>query len=166
MNDAARVRRGERICGLNPDAQSAFQLERAPIAKLAHVLALDILHRDVMDSVHFVHVEDGADVRMIERGSESRFSLESFQVAFFDREFSRQHFDDDRAAELLIDGFVYGPLSAGAELVSDFVVTEELANHRGRILVRNRHRGKRRQPLLNASQVEADIRIECWPSQG
>ena len=95
---------------------------------------------------------------MIERGSEPRFSLESFQIAFFDREFSRQHFDDDRAAELLVDGFVNRTLSAGAQLVSNFVVAEELANHRGRILVRNRHRGKRQQRLLNEPQ------IECWPS--
>jgi hypothetical protein len=66
----------------------------------------------------------------------------------FDRQFSRQNFDDDRAAELLIDGFINRALSAGAQLVSDFVVPEELPNHRGRILVRNWHRGKWERQLL------------------
>jgi hypothetical protein len=39
-------------------------------------------------------------------------------------------------------------LSAGAQLVSDFVVPEELPDHRGRILVRNWHRGKWKRQLL------------------
>jgi hypothetical protein len=85
---------------------------------------------------------------MIESGSEPRFSFESLQVGLFDRELSRQNFDDDRASELLIDGFINRALSAGAQLVSDFVIAEELPDHRGRILVRNWHRGKCERQLL------------------
>src|SRR5882724_2994107 len=135
MNDAARVRRRQGVGNLNPDPQSALQLQRPSIAKLADVLAFNELHGDEVQALRLVQVEDGTDVRMVESGSEPRLALESFQVGFFDGEFSRQDFEHNRAPKFLIDGFVNRALSAGADLLNDLVVAEELPDHRGRILV-------------------------------
>src|SRR5882672_3132712 len=135
MNDAARVRRRQGVGNLNPDPQSALQLQRPSIAKLADVLAFDELHGDEVQALRLVHIEDGADVRMVQSGSEPGLALESFQVGFFDSEFGRQDFENNRAPEFLIDSFVNRALSARADLLSDLVVAEELPDHRARILV-------------------------------
>ena len=89
VDDAARVRRGQSIRHLNPYAQSAFQFQRPSVHQLAHVFAFDVLHRDEVQSFGFVEIENRADVRMIERRREPRFPGKSFQVGFFDGQFSR-----------------------------------------------------------------------------
>ena len=129
MNDAARVRRRERVRHLNPDAQSALQFQRPAVDKLPHVLAFDVLHRDEVQPSGFVHIKNGADVRMVQRRSQPCLALETFQIGFFDREFRRQDLDDDRAAQLQIGGFVNRALSARAQLVRDFIVAESFADH-------------------------------------
>src|SRR5436309_2428344 len=106
MNDAARVRRRERFGNLDPNPQSAVQLQRPAVTKLADVLTFDELHGDEMQALRFVHIKDGADVRMIESGSEPRLALETFQVGFFDGEFGREDFEHDGAPEFLIDSFI------------------------------------------------------------
>src|SRR2546430_15740778 len=116
MNDAARVRRTERVGNLNPNAQRAVQLQRPSIAKLPHVLAFDELHGDEVQALRLVHIEDSADVRMVQSGSEPRLALESFQVSFFDGEFGRQDFENNCAPKFLIDSFVNRALSARADL--------------------------------------------------
>src|ERR1043166_106693 len=142
MNYAARMRRGQRVGHLNSNPQGAVQLQWPAVAKLPHVLAFNVLHGDEVQTVGFIHIEDCADVWVVQSGGQLRLALESFQVGFFDGEFSRQNFKDDRASELLIDSFVNGPLSAGAKLLSDFVSAEELPDHGERILVCKGQRGK------------------------
>jgi len=96
---------------------------------LPHVLAFNVLHRDEVQALRFVHVKDGADVRMVQRRSQPRLALEPFQIGCFDRKFRRQDLDDDCAAQLLIGGFVNRALSARAQLVRDFIIAESLADH-------------------------------------
>ena len=67
VDDAARVRRGQRVRHLNPNPQSAFQFQRPPVDQLAHIAAFDVLHRDEVQTFGFVEIKDRADVRMIER---------------------------------------------------------------------------------------------------
>src|SRR6266404_9337089 len=129
VNDAARVRRNERLSHLNRDPQSTLQFQWPPVHQLAHVPSFDVLHRDKVQAVGLVHIEDGADVRMIQRRSQPRFALKAFQIGFLNGEFGWQHLYDDGAAELLIDGFINRALTAGADLLSDFVVAENLPDH-------------------------------------
>ena len=98
------------------------QFERAARDQLPHVASFDILHGDEMHAVHFVQIEDGADVRMIQRRSEARFALEAFEVGFLDGQFRRQDFDDDRATELRIDGLINCALPARAEFFQNAVI--------------------------------------------
>ncbi len=134
MNDAARVRRGQRVRHLNPDAQSAFQFQWPPVNQLAHVFSFDVLHRNEVQTFGFVEIEDRADVRMIERRREPCFPGKTFQVGVFDGQFRRQDFDHDGAAQLVVGGFINRALSAGAELLENLVIAESLPDHEWRYL--------------------------------
>ena len=145
MNDAAGVRCGERVRGLYTDPQRALEFQRTAVTELPNVLAFNVLHRNEVQPVGFIHVEDRADVRMVQRGSELRFTLKAFEIGFLDREFGGQNLQNNCAPQFLVDGFVNRTLSARAELVRDFVIAKSLADHSGRILVREDQTGKRRR---------------------
>src|SRR5689334_15720951 len=127
MNDAAAVRGGECVGDLQTDQKRGLQLERTTRDELANVLAFDELHRDEMNSVDFVEIEDRADVWVVQRRREPRFAFEALEVCFFGAEFGRNDFDHNRAAELRVDGFVNCALPADTELVCDAVVAKSLA---------------------------------------
>src|SRR3954469_24206496 len=61
MNDATRVCCRKRVGSLQNDRQSAFERQRSSIHQLANVTAFNKLHRDEMDTVDFVEIEDGAN---------------------------------------------------------------------------------------------------------
>src|SRR5205085_4213285 len=106
VDDAARVCGGQSICDLYGDGERTAQFERPAFDELTHVPARDVLHGDEEHTVRLVEIVDGADVRMVERRGEHRFALEAFEVHLFAGQLRRQHFDDDRAAELRVDGFI------------------------------------------------------------
>ena len=66
---------------------------------------------------------------MVQRGSEARFAFETFEICFADGQLGGQHFDDESATELGIDGFIDGALSALTELLEDLVIPQRGANH-------------------------------------
>lgn len=82
-----------------------------------------------MQAVVKIQVINGADIRMIEGGSESRFTFEALQIYIADCERSREYLDDDGAVEFGINGFVYLALSANAKFRNDAVVVKALANY-------------------------------------
>ena len=67
MNDAARMRCGQRIRDLNCDPQCALQLERPTIDQLAHITTFDVLHGDIVHAISFIQIKNRADVGMIQR---------------------------------------------------------------------------------------------------
>ena len=107
----------------------AFERQRATVDELPHVSALDVLHRDEVDAVDLVEIEDGADVWVVERGSEARFALKTFEIGFFRGELGGQNFDDKRAAELGIDGFIDRALTALTELLENLVIAQRRTDH-------------------------------------
>jgi hypothetical protein len=118
---------------LNGNLQRAVQLEWSPIHKLTHVTTFDMLHHDVMHSILLAEIENCADVRMIKRRSETRFTIKALQVGVFASEFRRQHFNDNGAPELSVGCFVDSALAARANLVRDFEAADGLADHGGGI---------------------------------
>ena len=80
MNDAARVCSRERIGDLNSYAEGAVQFQRPAITKLPHVAAFDVLHCDEVQSIVLIHVEDRADVRMIQSRGQPRLAFKAFDV--------------------------------------------------------------------------------------
>jgi hypothetical protein len=131
VDDAALVRGRQRVGDLRADGERAGDGERAAGDQLAHVLALDELHRDEVQPFEFVQAVDGADVRVVEGGGEAGLALEAPEVGLARRQLGREHFDDDRAAELLVNGLVNRPLSARAELFRDAVIKKGRADHEG-----------------------------------
>src|ERR1044072_2665932 len=124
MNDAARVCGGERVCSLQGDRQRAFERQRTTIHELPHVFPFNVLHGNEVNAVDLVEVEDGADIWVIESGREPRFAFETLEISFAGGQLGRQNFDDECAAELRIDGFIDGALSALTELLQDLVIPE------------------------------------------
>src|ERR1051325_7834051 len=122
MNDAATVRGREGVGDLQTDQEGGFQFEWTSGDKLAHVLSFDELHGDEVNAVHFVEIEDRADVRVVQRRRATRFAFETFQARFLRAELRRYDLDHNRAAELRVGGFVNRALPANTELVSDAIV--------------------------------------------
>src|SRR5262249_1058676 len=79
-------------------------------------------------------IVDGADVWMIERRCQSRFTIETFQVGVLGGEFRGQNFDDDVAAQPGVGRFVDRALSPGADLCPHFVIPQSLPSHGPRYL--------------------------------
>src|SRR5437763_15838917 len=127
MNDAATVCCGERVGNLQADQQRRSQFQWTTSHELPHVLAFDKLHRDVVNALGFIELEDGADVWVVQRRCKSRLTFESFEVCFFRAELRRNYFDDDGTAEFGVSGLVNRSLPAHAELVRDAIVAEGLA---------------------------------------
>src|SRR6185503_15479085 len=117
------------VRSLQRDRQRAFEGERAAIDELPDVLPFDVLHRDEVDAVDLVEIEDRADVWMIERGGETRLAFKALEVRFARRKLCGKNFDDECAAEFRIDGFIDGALSALAELLENFVIPQCRSDH-------------------------------------
>jgi len=71
---------------------------------------------------------------MVQGGSEAGFAFKALEVGFFYRKLGGQNFDDNGAAQFVVGGFINRALSAGTDLLRDFVIAESLPDHlRGRI---------------------------------
>src|SRR6266705_6826954 len=110
MNNPARVGRRQRLGYLNGNSQGTLQFKRPPIDELTHIAPFNVLHRDEMQAIRLVEIEYGADVRMIQRRSQSGFAFESFQVCFLASKFRGKDLDYDSPAQLIIDGLINGAL--------------------------------------------------------
>src|SRR5437764_1091262 len=129
MNDAAPVRCRQRVGYLNCDRERAAQIERTTVDQLAHILAFDELHGDEIHATDLVEIKNRADVRVIERRSESRFTLKAFQVGFFNGEFRGENLYDNGATKLRVGRFVNCSLPTGANLLKDPIVPKLCADH-------------------------------------
>ena len=104
MNDAARVCRRQRIGDLHSYQKSAAQLQRPTSNQLPDVASFDVLHRDEMQPIGLVQIEDGTNIRMVQRGGEAGFAFKALEVGFFYRKLGGQNFDDNGAAQLVVGG--------------------------------------------------------------
>src|SRR6185436_17289497 len=129
MNDAAAVCGCESLGDLQTDQQSSFEFKWTSSDELAHVLALHELHRDEVNAVDLIEIVDGADVWMVQRRRELRFSFEALEIGLFRAEFRRDDFDYNRAIEFRVRGFVNRALPANAELVGDAKVANRFTDH-------------------------------------
>src|SRR5690349_16193730 len=127
MNDAATVCRRECVGDLQADLERGFQFERTSGDELAHVLAFNKLHRDVVNSVDFIEIEDGADVWMVQRRGETCFAFESFEICLLCAQLGWDYLDDNGTAQLCVSRLVNRSLPAHAELLRDAIVAERLA---------------------------------------
>src|SRR5258708_31798499 len=93
---------GESIGDLNGYRKGAFEFQRPAGDELAHILALNVLHRNIKEAVGLVKIIYGADIRMIELGAELGLTFKSFEICRFLSEFGRKYLDDNRSVEFCI----------------------------------------------------------------
>jgi hypothetical protein len=77
INDAAFVGHREGVSNLFRDAGRFVESDRSFLEFLLEGLALDHLHHDAGRPVHLLEAVDLRDVRMVQRGEDLCFSLES-----------------------------------------------------------------------------------------
>jgi hypothetical protein len=87
-------------------------------------LALHVFHDEKGDAVLLAHVEQRADVWMIQRGDESRLVLKTLAAVDARAEFLGQKFDRDRTVQTSIAGAIDLAHAASAEDRDDFVRTK------------------------------------------
>jgi hypothetical protein len=76
-----------------------------------------------------VNIVDGADVRMVQRGSGARLALEALHRLPVLRVFLRQEFQRHVAAELGVLGFVHHTHATAAELFEHAIMRNSLSQH-------------------------------------
>ncbi len=124
VDDAACVGGGEGVRNLQGDGERGAQLKRLAVHQFAHVPPFDVLHGDEVDAVRFAEIEDGANVRMVERRGKACFALEAFEARFARGQLRRQDFEHDRAPKLRIERLIDSALSARADLFDDLVLEQ------------------------------------------
>ncbi len=106
MDDAALVRRFERVGHLPGDGERLGNRERAGLEAIRERVAFDELHHEEMTPGGFLHSVERGDVRVIERGECLGFALETGDAIFVAGGRVGQHLDRDFAAELGVAGAI------------------------------------------------------------
>ena len=129
MDDPLGVRRLERVGDLDPDLEELPELEGPAPDPLGQRLALEQLHRDEVLALVLVDLVDRADAGVVERRGGARLALEALERGRVLRHLRGQELQRDVAAELRVLGLVDDAHAAAAELRSDPVVRDGLADH-------------------------------------
>src|SRR5436190_4389921 len=116
-------------------------------------LAVDVLHRDEIDSVHIVDVVNGDDIRVVQCRSSLRLEHETAPALRIGYGFGRQDFDCHGAVEVCVPGLVHNSHTALANLRVDAVVAQGSADHRSIIVQLGRPVGAQAQMRLATISV-------------
>jgi hypothetical protein len=89
--------------------------------------AIDSLEDQIRRALEPLEPVDGGDVRMAQRGEDTRFALEAPEAAGIAVKGPRQRFDGDFATETGIERAIDGTHAAGTEQIEDLVASKALA---------------------------------------
>ena len=143
MDDARAVRLVERIADLNRDPQCVLRLQSAPCRVAATAAAgeafgdrlpFQMLQHEEVDAVLVADVEQGADVRMIQRRDRARLAFEALAQLRVGRERGGENLDRDRPIEPRVAGLVDLAHAACPEGGEDLVRAEAGAGGQGQTL--------------------------------
>lgn len=129
VDDAARMRRFQRIRDLNSIIQDHIERQRLVVDPVLQRLAIEEFHGDERLAAVRSDVVNRADVRVIERGCGLRLALESFERRGIVRRFVRQKLQRDRTAKPRVFGLEYDAHPATAEFFEDAIVRDRLSNN-------------------------------------
>ena len=130
VDDAAVVRRFQRLSNLARDRQRLVERHRASRKPRREVLTLHELHRESAHRAGCFQPEDLRDVRVIERCERPGFALEACEPIGITSEEFREHFDRDVAAQVRVAGFVDLSHATCTEWTEDFVWPEATAGRK------------------------------------
>ena len=128
VDDAGAVRGAERVGHLDREIERARDGQRAALEADVERLAVDELHGEQVDLAiggrHAVDVEDGDDVRVVERRGGLRLAHEALAARRVADRRRRQHLERHRPLEPSVEGAVDDAHAAGAHLVADRVARQ------------------------------------------
>ena len=127
VNQAARMCRIQRVGKRNRVIDKHGQVQWAARETSVQGLALKQFHDEELTVTFLPDVVDGADVRVIQRGNRSRFTLEPSGGQTIDIRSHREHFDCHVAVQSCVSPSIDFPHAAGADRRDDFVRTEASA---------------------------------------
>ena len=121
MDDASLVGGGEAASGLLRVLARLAGRQGAGGEDLAERAALEELGDEVGSALVLAHVEDGEDVRVVERAGEASLLLEAVEALGGVAHLARQHLDGHVAAEAGVEGAVDLAHPAGPDRAQDLV---------------------------------------------
>jgi len=124
MDDPLFVRPLERVGDLRAVPEHLVGRKRPLLDPIGERLAFDHLHDEEMRALLVTDVEEGADVRMIERRDRLRLTLESSAELFVLRDARGKDLDRDVAPEARVAAAIDLAHASGADGRNDFVWTE------------------------------------------
>ena len=119
MDDAAIVRRVERIGDLPRDRNRVGHRDRSPGDDGRQVVAVDEFHHEAVRTID--HAVDLGDIRMVQCGQGLRFAPEAHDAVGIDRHDAGEDLDGDVAIEGGVAGLVDLAHTAGAQFGQDVV---------------------------------------------
>ena len=129
MDDAAGVRRVERVGDLDAERKDGFEFHRAAADQVLERRTVEELHDEEGAAVVLADVVNGADIGMIQSGSGFGFAAKTLEGLAILREIFGKKLQGDEAAEARVLGLVNHAHAAAAELFDDPVVRNSLIEH-------------------------------------
>ena len=127
MDDAFLVRRLHRVHDLSRELDAFRHRNRAAAQALGERLAFDELEHEEACAVRLFETVNRSDARVVERGEQFCFALESAEALFVLRERFGESFDRDVSTELRVACLPDFAHAAFAELRGDLVVGQRFA---------------------------------------
>ena len=127
MDDAARVRRRQRIGHRNRDSQHFAEAQAVARDERVEALAPHVLHHDELGAVGRLDLVDGDDVGMVEGRGGLRFLDEAAAAIRVRQAVGGEHLDGDLAVQPRVAGAIDLAHAAGAEQVENLVGAEPRA---------------------------------------
>ncbi len=104
MDDALRMRGGERLADLDGRTHSFRERKRPSVQPSRQRFAVEILHDEEVDPVVMAHFVEGTDARMRESRDSAGFVRKAHPGSRIDRGVRRQHLDRDVAIQPRVTG--------------------------------------------------------------
>ncbi len=115
VDDAARVRVGERPGHVTQDADHLASGKRPALEPLAQAVAVHVGHAEPRQARGLAGAENRHDVRMLELGCEQHFTMKPLE-GDAGQQLRREHLHDDSAVERLLQGKIGAGHAAAAQL--------------------------------------------------
>jgi hypothetical protein len=136
MDDAARVRGGERAGDLRHDRRTLERLDPLPPHACLEALAPQQRHHDVRPAVAVrAEIVDLDDTRVIDRGRGARLVEEALHDRRVRRHLRQQHLQRSQPPERNVLGAIHHPHAAAPELGDDAVAPDDRSDHAHRVCV-------------------------------
>src|SRR5712692_4247988 len=131
VNDALRMGGVQSVGDLDAPIEHEFGGQRLAGDTVVQRCAFEEFHDEEGLAVAFANVVNGADVRMIQRGSRAGFALQTLERARIAGQFRRQEFEGYVTAEPGIFGLVDNTHPTFSQLLNHTVMGNGISDHRG-----------------------------------